>query len=142
MTSQPFYKLNEPQVVGELLDGEFILLHFETGCYFSVRHTSASVCHWLFAGVSPTEIADAIATHYGLPKNDVEQEIDAFIAGMLREDLVAVVDAPQKPALVVPTFDGAYTKLVFEKYDDMSEQLLLDPIHEIDERGWPQSKAT
>jgi len=30
---------------------------------------------------------------------------------------------------------------VFEKFDDMADQLLLDPIHEIDERGWPQRHA-
>ena len=27
-----------------------------------------------------------------------------------------------------------------EKYDDMQELLLLDPIHEVDEAGWPVKK--
>lgn len=35
---------------------------------------------------------------------------------------------------------STYTRPEFEKFDDMADQLLLDPIHQIDERGWPQSK--
>jgi hypothetical protein len=28
---------------------------------------------------------------------------------------------------------------VLNKYTDMQDLLLLDPIHEVDERGWPNS---
>jgi hypothetical protein len=27
---------------------------------------------------------------------------------------------------------------VLQKYTDMADLLLLDPIHEVDEQGWPQ----
>ena len=32
---------------------------------------------------------------------------------------------------------GAYEKPVFQKYDDMQALLLIDPIHEVDDDGWP-----
>lgn len=34
----------------------------------------------------------------------------------------------------------AFESILFEKYDDMKELILLDPIHEVDARGWPHQK--
>ncbi len=30
---------------------------------------------------------------------------------------------------------------IIEKYTDLEELLLLDPIHEVDESGWPKQKS-
>ena len=30
---------------------------------------------------------------------------------------------------------------IIEKFTDMQELLLLDPIHEVDEKGWPHQAA-
>ena len=32
------------------------------------------------------------------------------------------------------------SELVFEKYTDMESLLIADPIHEVDEQGWPKLK--
>lgn len=35
---------------------------------------------------------------------------------------------------------GVEPGLVFEKYTDMESLLIADPIHEVDEQGWPKLK--
>lgn len=35
---------------------------------------------------------------------------------------------------------GAVAATVFEKYTDMESLLIADPIHEVDEQGWPKLK--
>jgi hypothetical protein len=34
----------------------------------------------------------------------------------------------------------SYLQPSFEKYSDMQEMLLLDPIHEVSEAGWPHKE--
>ena len=34
-----------------------------------------------------------------------------------------------------------YTAPAVQKYDDLEDLLLLDPIHEVDEAGWPVARA-
>lgn len=134
------YKLNEPQVTGERLDGEYILLHFETGCYFSVVGTSADVCQRLFAGIPTSSIVDELVKNYDLDPDTTRKEVETFVAQLEAEGLITAI--AEEPA-GKPSIDGlanSFTPLGIEKFDDMAEQLLLDPIHEIDERGWPQPK--
>lgn len=149
VTNSQSYQLNEPKVTGERLDGEYILLHFETGCYFSVVGTAADVCQLLFSGTATSEILESLASHYELDREVMQQSIDAFVAQLVDEDLIVVAESTivvaestTNPIPTAPPFSGKFTELAIEKFDDMSEQLLLDPIHEIDERGWPQSKPS
>lgn len=39
-----------------------------------------------------------------------------------------------------PCVAGLDPSLVFEKYTDMESLLIADPIHEVDEQGWPKLK--
>jgi hypothetical protein len=64
-------------------------------------------------------------------------------AGCLDETLIAVSEAveprPQSPGQ--ETKGGkrrAYVAPAFDRYTDMAELLLIDPVHDVDEAGWPQ----
>ena len=72
--------------------------------------------------------------------NYIKNSINQFISELLQESLIAAIDQPQKSPIIKK--EENKTKLTFEhptieKYDDMQELLLLDPIHEVDEDGWP-----
>ena len=36
-----------------------------------------------------------------------------------------------------PTLGGAFTEPVLEEFDDLKDLLLLDPVHDVAEAGWP-----
>ena len=36
---------------------------------------------------------------------------------------------------------GPFVPPTLEKYTDMQDLVLLDPVHEVDERGWPHAQA-
>ena len=46
------FRLNEPQVVCEALEGDLILLHFESGLYYNIRGIGADICQHLLSGGS------------------------------------------------------------------------------------------
>ena len=41
------------------------------------------------------------------------------------------------PALETPTARGRYESPIVESFDDLETLLLIDPIHEVDDAGWP-----
>lgn len=41
------------------------------------------------------------------------------------------------PEAVPPAVRAPYARLALTKYTDMQELLLLDPVHEVDDEGWP-----
>lgn len=141
MNDSALFKLNEPQVVGELMDGEFVLVHFETGCYYSIRETAADVCNLLFAGHALMDVITRLAESHGADRTGIGPTISNFVQQMLAEDLIVPMAPGSAPAADVDVCSSSFTAPVFEKFDDMADQLLLDPIHEIDEQGWPQKRV-
>ncbi|MGB6044047.1 MAG: PqqD family protein [Pirellulales bacterium] len=141
MTDSTYFALNEPQVVGELMDGEFVFVHFDTGCYYSIRETAADVCSLLFAGHSLADVIERIEQRHGGDHAEIERTVNHFVQQLLKENLIAPAAVRPSHAANVDLCSSSFTAPVFEKFDDMADQLLLDPIHEIDERGWPQRHA-
>lgn len=121
------------------MESEIIVINLVTGAYFSLRGAAADAWDLLIAGLSTSAVATQLADRYAVPADGVTGDIAAFARELLAEGLVvpggqAPVDAPTldtgAPAL-------AYTAPRLEKFDDLEELLLLDPIHEVDEAGWP-----
>lgn len=72
----------------------------------------------------------------------IQNGIDTFLAELYAENLI--VPLPQAPSLqgtpATPVQKLAFQTPVIEKFTDMADLLLLDPIHEVDETaGWPRA---
>ena len=81
---------------------------------------------------------DLLATHYGRSRAEIEPDILSFTAQILDEGLLTETpDASTSDGLaLVPA--SAFEAPVLSKYTDMQELLLLDPIHDVDDMGWPK----
>ena len=129
-----------PEIAAEDFDGEIVAMHLETGMYFSMADTAAIIWRDLAAGHS----AESVVRHAGSNKelaNAVERYIVALVdAGLMRKVASApgTIVAAQFGAAVA---DGAALP-VLEAFGDMKKLLLLDPVHEVDEKvGWPEANA-
>lgn len=141
MSNREYFRIDEPRVISEALDGELVLVQFESGCYYSVRGVGADVCQLLTAGWSLEHAIERIVEHYRLPKTQIEADVRSFVSQLVAEKLLVGMDAPQLAASAIPIASSEYAPPCFEKYDDMADQLLLDPIHDIDDTGWPAKRA-
>jgi hypothetical protein len=135
------YRINEPSVIGEILEGELVLVHFESGCYYSIRGTGSDVWNLAISGHTAGEIAEKLAAHHRLPVAEIAAGVGPFVAQLVAEQLLAPASAAGACASAAKLSTGAYVQPAIEKYDDLAGQLLLDPIHEIDQSGWPAAKA-
>jgi hypothetical protein len=132
------YRINTPQIVFESIDDETIIIDFESGTYYSVRDGANQIWKWLNEGKSVDQIVDQTLSRYNGNQSEIESLARQFISNLAQEGLIVEAEArelhPQEP-----TTEGStpFIMPILERYTDMQDLLLLDPIHEVDPQGWP-----
>jgi hypothetical protein len=146
MDSSTRLRVNAPKVIHEIIDGEAVIIDFDTGNYYSLDKVGTEVWAFIESSGNLGDMREALCSRYDGPREQIERAVDEFVGELQRENLV-VPDAAEPTEGMVSTQSPAHAepasgRTVFEppvlyKYDDMQELLLLDPIHEVDETGWP-----
>lgn len=134
--------LNSANVVCDTIDGEVLAIRSDNGAYYSMRGPSATAWVAIVSGAPLDEAAQAVAVHHGADANTVRADLRAFADLLASERLV--VAAPMggvQLELPADTQGQSWETPVFEKYTDMEDLLLFDPIHEVDVTGWPSVKT-
>ena len=138
MASTPGYRLNTPLVAFQEIEGEAILINFDTGCYFSANPAGAALFELARSGASVSALTSGLARRSGVPEAEVEEVVTRFLEAARAEGLLVSFEAngdhPPSANGVTPLGPEAPR---FEKFDDLQDLLLLDPIHDVDEVGWP-----
>lgn len=130
------YKIPGPHVVAETIDGETIAINLETGRYFSMCDSAATIWQLVMDGCTISRIMAKF-------EGDVRQmgsEIASFIQQLVDEGLVASSEAETSEAPDAMR-KMAYATPRLEVYTDLQDLLILDPIHDVDEQGWPRAKT-
>lgn len=137
MTSDGPWRVNAPHVIAESVDGEVLVVNLLTGAYFSSDGVGDVAWALLSGGATLPAITAAIAGHYGLPEADIARDLAPWFARVLEDGLVAEGAPPAGASPAPLTFPPVYAPPVMTRYTDMEDLLLLDPVHEVDEVGWP-----
>ena len=139
------YKLNQPDVVQETVEGETLIVHTRSGAYYSLEGCGTLVWNSLLAGRSSTQVEDFFDSTDGAGLTAIRSGIAAFVEALLAEQLIRPAQENSHASPEIP--DEAQTpKPVFvtpelKKFTDMEELLLVDPIHEVNpQAGWPLQK--
>jgi hypothetical protein len=143
MSAEQYYSIRSKQVINETLDNETIIINLETGVYYSLNPTATLVWKGLIAGISIHSIAAELQTRH--PETpDVAAAVQKFITFIAMEQLIEATVAGtsdvEKFKGEVAAAVGAFVSPTIEKYEDMQEMLLADPIHEVEKDGWPKLK--
>ncbi len=145
MSNQRF-RINTPTVTHETIDGEAVIINLDSGNYYSLVEAGSLIWALVERGASASEVQDLLQQTYQGAAPDIDQGVEELLAQLQQEDLiVAVDDGPTaNPAELhqVLSSNNGHEKPLFNapslnKYSDMQELLLLDPIHDVDEAGWP-----
>jgi hypothetical protein len=149
LSSVSRFRVNTPLVASQVIDGEAVLIHFETGCYYSAGKLGAEILHLADQKKPVGQIVNDLTGRYAADPGSIEQAVLQFVEQLHDEHLVVpeppAEEAPAGHAETSPTSDPPGEKLAFEapelqKFTDLEDLLLLDPIHDADEAGWPVAK--
>ena len=121
-----------PHVIDEVFDGEAVLVQLRTGVYYSLSPAATAAWRLLADGRRPRTWPppSAASATSSRPSRPV----------LLAEGLAvpSAAEAGEPPAALRDVPAGAAT---VQRFDDMQDLLLLDPIHDIDRHldgaGWP-----
>jgi hypothetical protein len=134
------YRVNTPAVASQVIGGEAMLIHFDSGRYYAVEGSGADVIAWLEQGLSIDQIISAW-DQTGAGRDAIAGTIERFVRSLLDEGLlVALADGPP-PAAAGPTARAAFVAPALATYTDLEDLLRLDPIHDVDDAGWPVPKV-
>ena len=145
MSNAGSYRINTPTITHQTIDGEVVLINLETGCYYSLQQSGADIWQLLEAGADAEAIATQLGRRYQAEPGQIASAVEKLLAE-LREEAIIVPDA--SPAANGRQLSGSpaepsgkpFEPPVFQKFTDMQDLLLLDPIHEVAETGWPNPK--
>lgn len=133
------FALNEPLVASQEIEGETILIHFDSGHYFCSNPTGSLIIERLSAGESVAEVVDILCLAFKVDKAAATAAVQEFVETLTTNGLV--VPRPDSLPHTGRSFASdkqeTFQRPALEKFDDLQDLLMLDPIHDVDQAGWP-----
>ncbi|MEH2387862.1 MAG: PqqD family protein [Nostoc sp.] len=145
MNYKTCFKFRDSQIVYEFFDDEVILIDFNNGSYYHLNVVGLIILKGVEEEKSLLEIIQLLFQNFINCPPDLQQVVTTFLEELQRESLIVVntealdngnnTEASQNDpsSESLPVFQLPSLK----KYTDMQDLLLLDPIHDVDDAGWP-----
>jgi hypothetical protein len=135
-----YYRHNDEQVAAEEFDGEFVVIHFASGRYFSLRNAAVDVWRQFRNGASVDAVAARVSERFTLAPGEGCAQLERCIRLLIDEGLLCA--APTAGAAVDEWSAEAWSAPSVEVYSDLQDLIVLDPVHEVDySSGWPRRAA-
>jgi len=141
------YEINRPMVSAEAFDGETVVIHFDTGNYYSLGSLASIVWKAVEEQGDLDQLAEILEKHYGRSRTELVNLIEKVTCEFLREGLIRPAESPaaidlERKLCPFPPGPLADDTGGLTKFDDLQEMLLMDPIHDVDETGWPHANQS
>jgi hypothetical protein len=121
---------------------EVLILDMHSGNYYNLNVTAGQLWNALRHTPTLAQLIDFAQRSFAGDPEEVATGVSAWAAELQREKLVIPVPMAQGNLQPI-TPPIPFTKPHTEKFTDLQDFMLLDPIHEVDaEQGWPRPKAT
>jgi hypothetical protein len=140
------FEVSRPAVVSSVVDGEVVAINLDTGSYYNIAGAGTDVWMVLEGAASEDEVTTRLADRYHVPVDEIAAVVSPFLSELLTEGLIRPAEGRGPHA--EPTAgdlrendQAAFSPPVLEKFTDMEDLLLVDPVHDVTERGWPHVEA-
>lgn len=132
-----------PNIVFEESDHEVVVVNLKEGVYYFLAESAAYVWMAIHSGLTGNSAADSLASVTKAPPTLVE-DVEDFLLRLIELELLEINanrTSDERPFDADPGyFPEGYRKPAIETYSDLQDILLLDPVHDVDETGWPSRK--
>jgi hypothetical protein len=130
-------------IVSESIQGEVIIVNLLQGVYYSITGSGPQIWECICNGYSIEKIAELLRTEFLNVPEDVTDKITNFAAKLAEDSLIQHCEGDPQPIdqpVVSEPSNGVrkqFEEPAISKFNDMEEVLILDPVHDFDESGWP-----
>jgi hypothetical protein len=134
------YRINSPTVIYERFDEELVAINLDKGTYHSMAGSAGDAFELLSEEATLGEIAGALAEKYAATTGEIGTALAPFLEQLETEQLIVPVAIPKRqgPLRVAGNKTGVqFAAPSLQAFNDLEGLLLLDPIHEVGDEGWP-----
>jgi hypothetical protein len=145
------YQIAGPKIVHEYMDDELVILNLDNGFYYSLTNGHIELFKQLECGRSEAEVVERLVARYGADKAALEATVSDLTRELVTEGILRRSEGAAAGLGSGETRGGAPDappaagKLEFtplQKFTDVKDLLMLDPIHEVCDTGWPNKGAS
>lgn len=141
------YRVNSPHVISETVGGETIIVNLASGHYFNLQGTAVEVWQGLERGEPAETIVLELEQRYEARDGEIDEAVKKLLDDFVAAELI-VADGNgtgSSTATRAPSQNVGdrvpFVSPSFTIFTDMQDIILLDPVHEVDTRGWPHASA-
>jgi hypothetical protein len=139
------YRVNGPHVISETVGGETIIVNLASGHYFSLQGTAVDVWQGLERGDAAETIVLELEQRYEAGDGEISAAVQKLLDDFVAAELLVAEGNGAGSVTLAPPHDGSerlpFAAPSFTTFTDMQDIILLDPVHEVDTRGWPHASA-
>ena len=135
------YILNQQLISMERLEGEVIIISFDTGKYFSSADSGADILWLIKDKVPPSKWDEIIKERFNIDEFPGSQIVE-FLEHCLSEGIIqtAKEELMGIPKLPEDYDHASWSRPILLAFADLQDLLTVDPIHDSSLEGWPQLK--
>ena len=130
------YCQNLSEIASERFDDGLVIINFLTGRYFAMNRLGEALWDVCAAPTTRESMTGVLTCLDGAPDaGGIATDLEAFLNTLLENRLLV---AAEGAGVGECTLAGPYEAPSVEVYDELSDLILLDPIHDVNEAvGWP-----
>jgi hypothetical protein len=145
MTLNKYYRVRKPDIIFEPFDNEIVVINLENGNYYSLMDIAAETWSLIEGGKSFNGLMQDLLSRYQGDQLEATLSVENFLTELVNDGLIEVYTPDEITGLVstdnkekahLPKF----TAPILNRYTDMQKLLLLDPIHDVGDKAWPEQK--
>jgi len=137
------FALNSPDVIYETFDEEIVAVNLETGDYYSITGSGPRIWIDLVSGYPISEIVLRVLDRHTGDADTIAASVSTFAAELEKNNLLVASTAsiPRPTKISESSLQKTpYSAPLIKCFADMRDLLMLDPIHDVDDAGWPMPK--
>jgi hypothetical protein len=134
-------KFNNAQFDLEDFSNEIVIIDTSTGTYYTISGSAVSVFRWFFSPVTIEQVTQLIQETFPAETSDAS----TFVEWLQLQGLIHPVEISEANINVLTPSPETNTIIfndwTYSRFDDMSDLIRLDPIHDVSDKGWPHRKS-
>ena len=128
-------------VISQIIEGEAVVINLDNGSYFTFNGPGSDVWAGVESGADLAGISVHLQTRYGIDAEQAGPATRRFLTALRAEQLVTEDDERGGSVTGELAPAGPFDEPSMQKFDDMQDLILLDPVHEVDDQeGWPHTR--
>lgn len=137
------YRVNGPNIVSDVIDDEVFIINLEKGIYYSLMAPGVEIWEALRQGATLDQVQEWLLARFDENPGDIARAVHDLVREMEAEHILVRDESPQEGTIDLPDDPPnqrrPFQRPVLHRYTDMEAILMLDPIHEVDQQGWPSA---